>query len=395
MGALLRVLLEKRSKCFWHHGSHGTILAAVALLFATDQSVSAQQGIAQWRLGGRPEVAIGDRRIELYRVRAAVTLSGGRIAIADAGNSRILIFSPNGAVITEIGKEGAGPGEFELISMLAAAHDSLVVYDAALSRVSVWSARGTLVRTMNLPRVGDHRINVVAMLSPSEFLATTHVHTTQEGSGSYRERVALLRVIGTTGRTQHVREFDLRRQVLHVQPRGATTTYSPPFLGSALVSASRGKGVMVPLDSTVLEVLGPASDRTRSVPIPVARRRFDRKLVDAYRDSILATANFERFPNAPAQLRKVYGSDFPAPRFTPPLQRIQSIGSHVWLQAFVLPGDTSAVWYVVDPERARVVARVDLPRDWQLLGGDDHLVLVLRRDEMDVEHVLAHRIERE
>jgi hypothetical protein len=59
----------------------------------------------------------------------------------------------------------------------------------------------------------------------------------------------------------------------------------------------------------------------------------------------------------------------------------------VWLRSIPDRAGRTVTWYVLDVARGRLVARLELPRSWRVLGGDDHRVLVLRRDENDVEYV--------
>ena len=52
-------------------------------------------------------------------------------------------------------------------------------------------------------------------------------------------------------------------------------------------------------------------------------------------------------------------------------------------------------WYVVSAATARIVGRVSLPSAWQLLGGDDTRIIVLQKDELDIESVAVYDVHRD
>lgn len=65
----------------------------------------------------------------------------------------------------------------------------------------------------------------------------------------------------------------------------------------------------------------------------------------------------------------------------------------IWVQDYPLPGDDSARYSIFDPD-GRWLTRATVPGDWRILDiGEDYL-LVLVRDDMDVEHVRRHRLTR-
>ena len=74
-----------------------------------------------------------------FRVRAATVLPDGTLAVADAGNHRVALFSPGGEALASLGGEGEGPGEFLLLSGLASIGDTLIAYDGRQSRITAWA----------------------------------------------------------------------------------------------------------------------------------------------------------------------------------------------------------------------------------------------------------------
>jgi hypothetical protein len=83
----------------------------------------------------------------------------GDVYVVDYGFKRVLVVGPDGAVRRTIGKEGSGPGEFEMPYVVRADADSVRVLDAASNRVQVFDGAGVIVRTyrVDAPGLGGGR----------------------------------------------------------------------------------------------------------------------------------------------------------------------------------------------------------------------------------------------
>jgi hypothetical protein len=78
----------------------------------------------------------------------------GTIFVLNYGRSRLEMFSKDGKFIRQIGREGKGPGEFQLIpSMELSAKDSLLVYDDLSFRITTINRKGEIVAATNGPAV--------------------------------------------------------------------------------------------------------------------------------------------------------------------------------------------------------------------------------------------------
>lgn len=107
-----------------------------------------------WRLSDAPAATVGvlDGAPEylLDRVVGVATRSGGDIAVADLGSSRIRWFDPSGRFVSEFGSKGEGPGEFrQPLGLYVFAEDSIAVLDR-LERVHFFGPEGRFVRTVPL-----------------------------------------------------------------------------------------------------------------------------------------------------------------------------------------------------------------------------------------------------
>jgi hypothetical protein len=59
-----------------------------------------------------------------------------------------------------------------------------------------------------------------------------------------------------------------------------------------------------------------------------------------------------------------------------------------------VPRQSTTQWFIVDVVAGRVVARAALPNRWRLLGGADDSLIVLQRDQFDVESVAVYDVQR-
>jgi len=84
-----------------------------------------------------PRVVVGhEDEAVLGRVVDATVFSSGEIAVADAMQTRVLLFSSDGEFHGYIGRHGRGPGEFASIASISSRSDTLLVFDPRLSRIS-------------------------------------------------------------------------------------------------------------------------------------------------------------------------------------------------------------------------------------------------------------------
>ena len=76
----------------------------------------------------------------------------GNLAVADAGNTRIQIFTPAGGLVRAFGSSGTGPGQFATAFGVAIHRDgSIFVEDSGHGRVEVFGADGTFQRSFTTP----------------------------------------------------------------------------------------------------------------------------------------------------------------------------------------------------------------------------------------------------
>lgn len=96
--------------------------------------------------------------VESEFVHDAVSIvqdSRGRIVAGPVGGfTSFALFSATGKLLKVVGRSGAGPGEFRLISSIAITrNDSVLVMDPLLQRLSVFSPTLDFVRSISMPQL--------------------------------------------------------------------------------------------------------------------------------------------------------------------------------------------------------------------------------------------------
>ena len=100
---------------------------------------------------------VGTAEVPFSTARAIALLANGRTAcVVDSYEHRVRCVDPDGAVAGVFGREGEGPGEFELPSHLVRGESGSVgVFDMGLGTFTIFEPGGGLVRTVRLPGSGD------------------------------------------------------------------------------------------------------------------------------------------------------------------------------------------------------------------------------------------------
>jgi hypothetical protein len=101
-------------------------------------------------------------------------------------------------------------------------------------------------------------------------------------------------------------------------------------------------------------------------------------------------------PSDPATRRQWQESvnTAPYPDSVPAYRRVRvDRGGMLWVQEYSLPGADSAAWSIFD-RQGTWIADVTIPIEWELLDiGDDYL-LILVRDDLDIERIRRHALDR-
>jgi hypothetical protein len=352
---------------------------------------SADADVEHWRVPDLPVFRIG--RVEgapdemLYQLRGAVWLSNGNIALLNAGSSEIRLYSPTGTFIHGVGRHGRGPGEFQLPLMLVRTDgDSLVVYDYMLRRLSVFASDLSLVREVPAVLVQG----ATGFLPPQTLITAAPVFPDRQMEGLHDLRMAVVRVDLQSGAQDTIALVGGRREYQFTV--GERVLMVPVPLTVHASVAVRGRSVYVAdgvsAGFSVYDEAGRLSSRVAMElqPGPVSARDFEAEL-----DRLIAEASARRVPAT--QLRDIVRS-LPRPAALPVFDAL-NVGEDgsVWLRQYELAPNETRQWSVFD-EAGRILAVVDVPARIRILdiGGD--VLLARVEDELGVEFLQVHAIER-
>jgi sugar lactone lactonase YvrE len=95
--------------------------------------------------------------------RGVAVLPGGKVVVADTGNKRALVYSPEGTLVSTLGDPGDGASGFDLLADVAVGKDGLIAaLDAGSGDVTLWDASGTLQNRLTPDRTGLARSSGIA-----------------------------------------------------------------------------------------------------------------------------------------------------------------------------------------------------------------------------------------
>lgn len=353
-----------------------------------------------WAVADTPAVEIGRATgppaLQFDRVRAVRILSDGGLAVADGGSREVRVFGPDGEHSLTVGGEGPGPGEFRSLDGLEVLDgDTLVVWDRRSARLSLFGPGGELVRTVAADGLRGETVDprgLAGVLPDRSFV----VHRGLDPGD-------------LTGATGVVR---LASPVVRAGPEGAEldTLARPPGPAQYVTPTSGGEGV---IRTDLLLAAEPhvevgagriyAADGGRweiRVLRPdggveaVIRRRHARRAAEA-RD--VEAAIERRVAQMPDRVREVVRRRFEETPARDTLPAISDLlvdaDDRLWARQFTPdPGDRGR-WWVFD-EGGRLRAAVRTPPGLRVEAVGRDRVVGVHEDELGVERVRVHRLER-
>lgn len=358
------------------------LVATILLLAACMSAPDSPSDAVMWSLG-EPRVRMDGGDTPLFRVRAAVFLGDGSIAIADAGNYRVVRLSSRGEFLGDLGGEGEGPGEFSSVSALAAFGDTLVAYDAISNRLTMWPTMGADPVVTGLPPYLGRPTTWVGGISAGQSVLKTLEPAAARRQSLFVDSTNVMRWIHADASVESLGTEADRYLYFFIQGRGATS-YRTPFFSEAKRVVWGSSVLTLPLDGT--KVLLRALDRVEldSVALPVTTRPFDRAVIERYRDSLLELVG----PGANAdRIREAYDAIDP-PSSAPPTRRIVLVGDRLWVERFPTLGEETTSWWLVSIASREVEGVIELPPNRTPLAGQGDQVLMLEWDELGVEVVV-------
>ena len=381
-------------------GPVGSAVRDSAGITIVENTAPAWNEETSWRLSETPVVTIGvvegDAAYELFRSRGAARLTDGRIVIATGGTHELRFYTLSGEHLRNVGGEGSGPGEFQLLTMMRRfIGDSLMTYDLSLQRISVFDSEGMHIRDVNLATEGRLLPTIAGRFSDGSYLGQLTKplmgpNTPELTPGMIRDSVTALRV-GATGATfDTIGTFPSRMmQVERISLAGNTVAlpFSIHFSPEAILAID-GDGMIVGT-SEVYEVRFYSVDgslrrivRKQYVPLPVTQAD-----VDAAVAHEIETAP-RNLPDEALDLLDKMRAPTSMPAYRSFLTDAEG---NLWVEEYRRVGDEIPRWSVFDLE-GRWLGLVTGPERLRVMDIGADYVLGIATDDMDVEQARMYRL---
>lgn len=361
------------------------------------------------RVASEPSVRIGqvmgEGAAQLFRVRGAVRLDDGRIAILNGGTQEVRVFRPDGEFLTQFGGQGDGPTEFQFAAHLSLVPpDTIVVWDGRTWEASWFDALGSLIRSepgrnQLADLVPEERlVEGGAALPGTGMLLNAYKFGARPTPGEARRPDLDLVFVATAAEKSHVLEgnFDGMEQVsLTLQGRNGSAPV--PFGRSAFFAVGGRPPAIWGGDTDVFELRQfDAYGRLERL----VRLNEPRQAVtdDDVADFLDRSARAMRAAGVPDSIilgqMEMVRSVAPADSMPTFRQVYVTTSGGAWLafRSDWLPGSTGRPYHVLDAD-GRWLGIVRAPSGAQILEiGDDYL-LALHRNELNVEFVELYALE--
>lgn len=322
----------------------------------------------------------------LFDVGSALRLSGGRFAVADGGNQRVVLFDQNGTLLSTTGRPGEGPGEFQHLTLLArGVADSLLVWDRRARRVSVLSPAGDFVHSFSLEATDDVPFAAVAgVYSDGSLLATGFVDlgggSPAQGRQAYSSPAYHF---GADGRfLSHAGSFSTGESFYEVSERGFSVL-PVPFGAEAFRVTAGSRLVVATSDRYELSFL--AGD---GAPTMIVRREARaRQVTGGDREALIERIVSEARVGQREGLEKVLPT-METPATMPEFDEVFSDAlGRIWVREYEVLG-SARDWNIYDGD-GLAVAVVELPLSFTPTDAGEEFVVGVVSGEFDVQSVLS------
>jgi hypothetical protein len=376
---------------------------------------SFEAGGAEWRVGDRPSVVIGDvAGADEYlfdRIMGVQRLSDGRWVVADMGSSQLRYYNAAGRHVQSVGRSGEGPGEFgQVMGMYRLAGDTIAVDDFR-NRIHFIDGTGAFVGQLTLAGspagertlpVGSFRDGTIVARTTSatpQRLEAPHTMTyayhraALEPDGASSRRLVLADTIGTWGAIRLVPGWRGSAQPVQFDGRTQTGVLSD---GVAVADPMTFELRVYSIDGSLRTVA-----RTDWTPQPVSAAA-----IEQARSAYIDGAG-EGGRAVPPQLRQQRQDITDTWQIAPHMPAFSAMvidsSDNIWLREYVPNEETVGLWvraplaptrWLVFDGSGELLARAVLPARFVPRSIGDDYVAGIHYDEMEVEYVHSYAVAR-
>lgn len=312
----------------------------------------------------------------LFGVKNVVEHEHGRFFVLNVGDGRIASYESTGVYVSDVGRKGGGPGEFQVPVDIALADDQLLVLDPQASRLSRFSVDDLrLASTLSLDMRNGVAMDVECCADGGAPLVSV-----DPVPGMTTDTARRVVVLGDDGTAAAIVSLDVAADPIPVtyvaDGRRVTTFVTPPF-APVTSWAAAPDGRVVWGDGSAYSVWQRATgggreaavsdpDAERTAVTADDRERFERSLPDDVDPGSLDLTFPETKPH------------FTAVRF--------AADRSLWLKTrSAASGESWDIWR--DGDRA---GSLRLPERWRLVGLGPSSIFVVEVSDLDEE--ILHRI---
>ena len=336
-----------------------------------------------------------DRVSRIGWVERAMLLSPHRFVFLDHSDARLVFVDTTDEHVISAGREGDGPLEFRIPVLTGRPVDGeLVVWDRSRARVTLVSTDGVIREAPGYDRSAFAGLatRVAGSFADGALVITADAWPISAPQpGPYRDTVRF-QVLVPDQTAGLLAEYLGPESYYEVQgSRSATRwiVYAHQLydtqVGNHLAVAQTDLGVVHVLDlsgATVAEIPLPPAVRMSRDQIAAERKRIEEEAKERAE---------ERDPMFPMMRPLVF--DLPANNVAPAINHmLGDLDGRLWLRIF-RPDEEAEHWQVWDLEGPNLEFTLTLPEGEELLDAAGNRVLVLTRDEFDVQYLVLREIE--
>jgi hypothetical protein len=382
-------------------GGGASIVDSAGVVIVTN-SIS-EGAISEWSIESEPIVRVGGDREEpgqqLYLVTGAIRLSDGRLVVANAGSVEIGYYDRTGDFLRAVGGRGGGPGEFEWLDWIAKLDgDTIVAWDSSHRRASWFDGEGELVRSLTVRASSDVTWPSPVGVFGDGSLLVRQGFPPEEPFGLHRLDFRLLHYDPATDSMTPLGRF-AGGDAYNVRVGRSLAYYAVPFGRSTAVGVADTLFYVAHNDRFEIRFYEPFGTLRRIVRrvqpvVPVTD-----EMAGRFREAALELVPSERRSRVESVQAEV-----PVPETVPAFGSAHYVrqgpvvtdvmmdeAGNLWVLEYAWHRHEATRWLIFGRDGV-VVAKLTLPAGYQPLHiATDHVVL-LTRDELDVEAVRVHRL---
>ena len=333
---------------------------------------------------------------------------GDRILVVEAAAMRATIWTPDGSLLSDVGRPGEGPGEFAGQFGVQMHREGFTAIDYRGQRFTSFSSDGTFIESIPFPRspLGGAGLRHMALLEDGSVLAVPRFYAIEMGGFDGSPAIESLPVVllseeGGQGRVDTVAVLDTRNRALVIVPEGTPVfagipleqvfgdydlTWFGPIAGSVVVvRRNLGPGVV---HLAEIDADGDTVWHRRLSPPPVALTP------DMAANFIDALARVRPGQTA-ATMQAAVEEALYLPEFLPGALHVRgTVSGEIWFTGFETDDSLSAWYSVRRNDGPGGVRKILVPSGFRVMDATDTHVWGYRSDDLGVQYVVGLRLVR-